>query len=244
VSGDYTFTTTSFPVISNVKAKDITIETAVITWDTNTKTDSKVEFKKDKEDKGTSVGQIEATNQHEYKLTNLYPGSKYTYKVTSTDSFGNQSKSDEYTFTTLEDLNPPKLSNVKSETTVFPGKEARVQTIISWISDKDTNAVLAYRQGVEKDPTIEEQLKNKDVKSIPNWKVVRKETLSKSHIFVLTDFQPGKVYQFKVVSYDKRDNFSISDTYSLLTPTKQQSVFDLIIKNFESTFGWMKGIGK
>jgi hypothetical protein len=242
-SDDYSFTTVSLPIISNVNIENITQETATIRWNTNVKTDSRVEFKKEGETKGTTNGNLEATTDHTFTLTNLYPGSLYSFKVSSKDTFNNESSSDEQSFTTQEDLAPPTITNVKSDTTVFPGKDAQIQTIISWTTDKDSNSVLAYRPGVEKDPLLDEQLKNKELTTIKNWKVVKKDDLTKSHLFVLTDLNPASVYQFKVLSRDKHDNVSISANFSLLTPTKQQSVLDLIIKNFEETFGWMKGIG-
>ncbi|MFZ2975329.1 MAG: fibronectin type III domain-containing protein [Candidatus Moraniibacteriota bacterium] len=242
-SDDYSFTTTSLPVISNVTIKDIQIESATINWQTNVKTDSRVEFKKDGETKGTTNGELEAVTDHSFTLTNLFPGTRYTFKVSSKDAFNNESSSEEQSFTTEEDLNAPTITNVKSDTTVFPGKEAQIQTIISWNTDKDSNSILAYREGVEKDPNLIDQLKNPDITKIDNWKLIKKQDLTKNHLFVLTDLKPASVYQFRTASFDKHGNVSISENYSLLTPTKQQSVLDLIISNFESTFGWVKKIG-
>ncbi|MDO9231085.1 MAG: fibronectin type III domain-containing protein, partial [bacterium] len=221
----------------------IQIESATINWQTNVKTDSRVEFKKDGETKGTTSGELEAVTDHSFTLTNLFPGTRYSFKVSSKDTFNNESSSEELAFTTAEDLNPPIITNVKSDTTVFPGKEAQIQTIISWNTDKDSNSILAYRQGVEKDYSLVDQLKNPDTTKVENWKLIKKSDLTKSHLFVLTDLKPASVYQFRTASFDKHNNVSVSENYSLLTPTKQQSVLDLIISNFESTFGWVKRIG-
>ncbi|MFA6159525.1 MAG: fibronectin type III domain-containing protein, partial [Parcubacteria group bacterium] len=243
VSEDYSFTTISLPVISNVTIKDIQIESATINWQTNVKTDSRVEFKKDGETKGTTSGELEAVTDHTFTLTNLFPGTRYSFKVSSKDAFNNESSSEELSFTTEEDLKAPQITNVKSDTTVFPGKEAQIQTIISWNTDKDSNSILAYREGVEKDPNLVDQLKNPDTTKVDNWKLIKKSDLTKNHLFVLTDLKPASVYQFRTASFDKHNNVSVSENYSLLTPTKQQSVLDLIIQNFESTFGWVKRIG-
>ena len=243
VSNDYSFTTVSLPIITNVQIKDITSESALISWNTNVKTDSRVEFKKDNQDQGTTNGKLEAVTDHSYQITNLFPGTKYTFKVSSKDSFNNESSSEEQSFTTEEDLNPPTIQNVKSDTTVFPGKEAQIQTIISWNTDKDTNSILAYRQGVEKDYSLIDKLKDPNTTKVDNWQLVKKSDLTKNHLFVLTDLKPASVYQFRTASFDKHGNVSVSENYSLLTPTKQQSVLDLIIQNFESTFGWVKKIG-
>ncbi|MFA6159873.1 MAG: fibronectin type III domain-containing protein, partial [Parcubacteria group bacterium] len=109
-SDDYSFTTTSLPVISNVTIKDIQIESATINWQTNVKTDSRVEFKKDNQDQGTTTGKLEAVTDHSFTLTNLFPGTRYSFKVSSKDAFNNESSSEELSFTTEEDLKAPQIT--------------------------------------------------------------------------------------------------------------------------------------
>jgi hypothetical protein len=58
---------------------------------------------------------------------------------------------------------------------------------------------------------------------------------------VTTSLSPGKVYKFKVESIDASDNTSLSKDYLIMTPKTQQSVLDLIIDNFASSFSFVTG---
>ena len=60
------------------------------------------------------------------------------------------------------------------------------------------------------------------------------------HIQVAVAFQQATVYKFWLVCKDKTGNDRKSEDFTLLTPTKEQSIIDIIIANFQSTFGWMK----
>jgi hypothetical protein len=42
------------------------------------------------------------------------------------------------------------------------------------------------------------------------------------------------------VCNDEADNIGESEDFTMLTPTQEESIIDIIIKNFESTFGWLK----
>jgi hypothetical protein len=134
---------------------------------------------------------------------------------------------------------------------MYPGEDLKIQTVISWITSKDSYSAIAFRKGAgQSDQGINDKLQeiareeNEDIsKSTHNeWTIIKKPVLTKNHLFILTDFDPSSVYQFKVISIDKRDNTSISKDYSFLTPSKQESIFDLIISNFEETFGWIKNV--
>jgi hypothetical protein len=134
VSNDYSFTTTSLPIISNIQIKDITTENTTINWQTNVKTDSRVEFKKEGETKGTTSGNLEAVTDHTFTLTNLFPGTRYTFQVFSKDTFNNESNSEEQAFTTNEDLNPP----IKSPTSNLIPPSSLVKKLKSKLSSLGT----------------------------------------------------------------------------------------------------------
>ena len=244
-SDDYSFTTSELPEISNVTTTETTTETVTITWNTNTKTDSKVNYKVQGETEGASQGKLEAVNEHEVVIEDLIPGTTYEYTVSSKDQFANSSNSESQYFTTQDDSNPPKIRSVKQEATVFPNKESKIQTIVSWNTDKAANSVIAYKEGkINGDEGIEEKMLDNNTTEFNGWKIVRKEDNSLNHMFVFTDFNPSSVYYFKVANIDKRGNVATSDNYSVMTPAKKKSIFDLIISNFEDTFGWVKQVGR
>jgi hypothetical protein len=173
---------------------------------------------------------------HEVTLEDLMPGAVYEVKVFSKDQFGNKSESDSFTFVTEEDNNSPTIKSVKSETTIFPSKESKIQTIVSWLTDKRSNSIIAYKEGTtDKNVDLSEALRNEYVLEHEGWKIERKSELAFNHMFVITDFKPSTIYSFRVANIDKRGNLSVSENYSLLTLAKDKSIFDLIVKNFEDT---------
>jgi hypothetical protein len=64
------------------------------------------------------------------------------------------------------------------------------------------------------------------------------------HVRVLTEFRPSTVYKFWVMCEDRSDNETRSEDFVLFTPEKEKSIIDIILENFEGTFGWVKNIGK
>jgi hypothetical protein len=64
------------------------------------------------------------------------------------------------------------------------------------------------------------------------------------HTQVIVGFASATVYKFWVVCSDPSGNESESEDFVLITPVKEKSIIDLILENFEGTFGWVKNIGK
>jgi len=250
-SNDYTFTTSALPEISNLEVSDLTTEEVTISWNTNTNTDSLVEYSFQGEEEGTSQGVLEATTDHSITIEKLIPGTNYQATVFSKDQFGNQAQSEIFTFQLQEDNNPPQIQNISSDTTMYPGEEIKIQTVISWVTNKDSHSALAFKKGAgQSDPGLENKLQEivnqeteENFKTDYNeWTIIKKPVLTKSHLFILTDFDPNSVYQYRVISIDKRGNSSVSKDFSFLTPNKRESIFDLIIANFEETFGWVRNL--
>jgi hypothetical protein len=61
---------------------------------------------------------------------------------------------------------------------------------------------------------------------------------------VLNRLRPATVYRFRVASADPAGNKALSRDYTLLTPQKKETVLEIIIKNFEETFGFLKTLGR
>jgi hypothetical protein len=60
---------------------------------------------------------------------------------------------------------------------------------------------------------------------------------------VVVDFAPATVYQFYVTCADEAGNSIRSENFVLFTPIQERNIIDLIIENFEATFGWVRNIG-
>jgi hypothetical protein len=102
-SGDLTFVTFSPPVISNVAAKSITIDSATITWTTDQLADSLVEYGTTTS-YGSSLKDSILTTSHSIILSNLIPATTYHFKVTSTNGYGLSASSGDLTFKTSSPL--------------------------------------------------------------------------------------------------------------------------------------------
>jgi hypothetical protein len=76
--------------------------------------------------------------------------------------------------------------------------------------------------------------------------VIEKETIdyTAQHVRVIIDFAPATVYQFWLNCTDPAGNTAQSENFVLFTPIQEKNIIDLILENFESTFGWVKNIGR
>ena len=63
------------------------------------------------------------------------------------------------------------------------------------------------------------------------------------HVRVVTEFLPSTVYKFWVSCEDRSGNDVRTEDFVLFTPEKEKSIIDIILENFEGTFGWVKNIG-
>jgi hypothetical protein len=58
------------------------------------------------------------------------------------------------------------------------------------------------------------------------------------------EFLPSTVYKFWLECKDQTENKARSEDFVLFTPDKEKSIIDIIMENFQGTFGWVKNIGK
>jgi hypothetical protein len=64
------------------------------------------------------------------------------------------------------------------------------------------------------------------------------------HTQVIVGFAPATVYKFWMKCHDEAGNESQSDDFVLITPIKEKNIIDIILENFQGTFGWVNNIGK
>lgn len=224
---DATFQTTSdLPVISGLAVAEMKNAAATLTWTTNVPTNTEIRFKDTATGVELTQGDTAYLRDHKFTLENLKAGAAYSVVVNAQDEFENQVTSRPLVVTTSKDDAPPTISKVSSESTLYPGKESRVQTIISWTTDEPSTSRIYYQEGIAKDAQLIEM-------PIDSALVV-------SHTVVITKFRPMTVYKFHVESADASGNASKSNDFLILTPQQKASVLDIIIGNFEQVFGWTK----
>jgi hypothetical protein len=184
----------------------------------------------------TVTGEIRSEGSPEFlttqtvRLTDLTLGATYIATVKAENEQGEASESDPIAFTTTRDVEPPIISRVNNESTLYPGAETRIQTILSWGTDEPSYCRLYYSQGLVATESATEIAANPDP--------------AIDHVKVLTEFLPSTVYKFWVVCLDRSNNEAKSEDFVLYTPEKEKSIIDIILENFEGAFGWVKNIGK
>ncbi len=234
-SEDDTFKTKSIlPSVRNVKVSRIQEKSAVISWDTGGVLARGIVEYTNTRTKVTKVAgsSVFAANQS-VQLADLEFGTRYSAVVRTTNQDGDNAESQPFQFITIRDVIPPAISKVKNESTLFPGEDVKIQTIIVWETDEPATCQVFYSQGLSTGTG------GTGAESTP------KETNPlTSHTQVIVGFTPATVYQFWTVCNDEGQNESRSEDFVLITPIKEKSIIDIILQNFQGTFGWVNNIGK
>lgn len=118
------------PKISGVKVVKVGLDTAIITWKTNEKSTSLVEYGPTKK-LGIAASNTKLKTTHEIKLSSkiLLPGTQFYYMVKSKDAAGNEAKSKMTSFKTKGYLIQIKVLDLDGEplvgakVTLLPGLE-------------------------------------------------------------------------------------------------------------------------
>ena len=230
-SRDFTLTTKSvLPTITTFRVIKAQEYSATLGWTTSVPSSGVVEFTNTKTKESRSAGTPNLATSHTVKLSDLKLGTKYQAILKVENALGDQVVSNPIQFTTVKDQAPPLISKVANESTLYPSAEAKVQTIVSWSTDEASYCQFYFREGIAPgvDPTSLGE--NKEPKS--------------AHVQVVVEFLPSTVYQYWVECKDLAGNKVKSENFVLFTPNKEKSIIDIILENFEGTFGWVKNVGK
>jgi chitodextrinase/uncharacterized spore protein YtfJ len=230
-SRNFTFQTkATAPSIRNLRVVKVEENAATLAWDTNVPAKALVEYQDQTTGAQNSVGRPTLSTTHQMRLADLTLGTRYVAFVTAENSGGDRIRSQPIQFITVRDIAPPIITNVTNESTLFPGSESRIQTIVEWDTDEPASCLMTYQEGVAggTDPfTIEKEQIQYNTK----------------HVEVVVDFAPATVYQFFLNCTDEAGNQVQSENFVLFTPIQEKNIIDLILENFESTFGWVQNIG-
>lgn len=231
---DDTFTTKSIlPEISGIKISRIQETSATISWSTgNVLAQGLIDYTDLHTKRTKTIGDPVYVTKHTVQLTGLTFGTKYKVLVRATNQGGDEVDSKELNFVTVRDVIPPVISKVDNESTLFPSDDVKIQTIITWLTDEPAYCQLFYTQGLVHDASNEGSSEPMETNPLT------------SHTQVIVGFTPGSVYKFWMQCHDEAKNPSQSDDYVLITPIKEKNIIDLILSNFQGTFGWVNNIGK
>lgn len=229
-SRNFTFKTkASLPDIRNLRIVKVEENAATLAWETTVPAKALIEYQDLTTGEQNSIGRPTLATTHQMRLSDLTLGTRYVAFVVAENSGGDRVRSQPVQFITVRDIAAPIISNVTNESTIFPGGESRIQTIVEWNTDEAASCTMTYREGVAGgvDPIVLE-------KEVTEYKT--------SHVEVIVDFAPATVYQFWLDCIDEAGNAVKSENFVLFTPIQEKNIIDLILENFESTFGWVKNI--
>ena len=218
------------PEIRNLRVVKVEENAATLAWDTNVPAKALVEYQDQTTGAQSSVGRPTLATTHQMRLADLTLGTRYVAFVTAENSGGDRIQSQPIQFITVRDVQPPIIANVTNDSTLFPGSESRIQTIVEWVTDEPAACEMTYQEGAA---GASEEF------------IVEKELIefNTTHVEVITDFAPATVYTFWLSCNDEAGNNVVSEKFVLFTPIQEKNIIDIIIENFESTFGWVNNIG-
>jgi hypothetical protein len=230
-STDQVFVTKSvLPEIYNISIAKVEEDSATITFTTNIPCSSFIEYTNLDNNDTRVEGSSAFTTIHNVRLTGLKYDTYYSAVITVENEFGEKTKSAPITFLTIKDEVSPVVSKVKTESTLYPGSDNKVQTIVSWETDEQAICQFFFHLGLTAPEKVDELPIEKDY--------------TQKHTQVTTNLLPSTVYKFWVECYDDVENKARSSDFIILTPSREENIIDIILKNFEGTFGWVKKMGK
>ncbi|MBI5071519.1 hypothetical protein HZB93_01305 [Candidatus Falkowbacteria bacterium] len=204
------------PTISNIRAVNITENSADILWDTNEPATSKVEYGLTTSYELGAVTLTDLVTSHSVPMLGLLPNTIYHFRVSSADSSGNEAASIDNTFTTAIAVPPPVISNIQViDITLDSGT-------VTWQTDRAATSRVRYG--------LTTSYELGDISSV---------ALVTAHSIPLTSLLPNTVYHFEVSSADASgrtatstdQNFTtlpditpptnVSDFLATVTPEKQ-----------------------
>ncbi|MCK5096339.1 MAG: hypothetical protein KAR24_03230, partial [Candidatus Pacebacteria bacterium] len=229
-SPDATFMTTSLlSELSDLQFESIDTNSVILKWKTTLPTQSTIEVTDTATGKVLAYEDKSLLKEHVMQLDKLSLSTSYVLQVVSEDESGNINASSVMPFTTQASLVPAVISQVRTTTALIPGNIPRIQTIVSWKTDKPATSRVLFEEGVSASSEL-----SSGTQLDPS--------LTEDHIVITTAFKPGRVYRFRIESIDGLGNVSYSKDYTILTPRPEENILDLILDNFEQSFGFLKKV--
>lgn len=230
------FTTLPRPKVTNVKVQQIvgTAQPAIlITWTSNTPISSIATYYPTNNPSSVQDEvSVELTSGvHQMILRGLYPETAYSLIVSGRDKAGNEARSDKQTFTTATDTRPPRITNLKIESSVAKASaganDKLAQLIVSWTTDEPASSQVEYGEGAGV--------------SYPS-KTQEDATFKVNHLVIISNLPPSRVYHIRALSNDSAENTGKSQDTVTITPKEGDDALDLVSRNLMESFGFLRGI--
>jgi hypothetical protein len=230
---DVTFTTKTAQIAASITSTKK--DSFTVAWTTGEPASSIVEYK----DVATGIIQkntdVTMRTIHSVNIGSLPPGTKYTVSISGVNALGNTlSAESPLTVTTSRDVTAPVITGFNVNGTLVPGRTDRIQTVVSWKTDEPSDSVVYYEEGAGT-PGQTTELANKVA-------LTSASSFGLAHSIVLGSLKPGTIYRIKITSTDDSGNTSSFGPRTIITPQQSQSITDIIFKNFEDSFKFLRQI--
>ncbi|MEK7568831.1 MAG: Ig-like domain-containing protein, partial [Patescibacteria group bacterium] len=230
-SADITFTTKASKITGSIieRKKD----SFTVVWTTDEPTSSIVEYKNVKSGITERKTDDAKRTSHSMRVENLPSGTTYAVDISGLNEGGNVVEAGaSLTVTTSRDVTPPVISGFKVDNALVPGRTDRIQTIVSWKTDEPANSTTYYEEGAGTAG---------DTRELANKNEVL-DSYVMAHSVILPNLKPGTIYRLKVTSSDDSGNEGSFGPRTVITPRQTESITDIIFKNFEDSFKFLRDI--
>jgi hypothetical protein len=205
------FNTPNAPSITDVRISDVTLNSALVQWNTTSPSNSVINY-----GPSQSYGQLNQdlatyTTNHIVRLSGLSSGTTYYLQITGQDQDGNKIGSDQYLFKTvvLPLITNFTVSNITSSS-----------VNLAWQSTSDIDELVQYVVTGSIDKTV-----------VGKEGSAGTEILSSTHNYQITDLYSSSTYQVSVMGKDVFGNQAISGTLIFST---QKDTTPPVIENVKT----------
>lgn len=223
-SRDVTFSTLAGRIALEVpKIGNTEIE---VRWVSPRETTSFVEYRNLRTGEVSRTGSPVRTRSHIITLTNLAPDTPYDIRGFGYDVDNILIESSPVNVRTRLDNIPPRVSAIRIDNALLPGRVDRALTVVSWRTDELANSLVYFEEGVGVGDVLVNQIGQ-------GGNFVLDHT-------VIIPTKAGTVYRLQIVSMDQAGNLTRVPARTILTPRAEESIFDVIIENFQRTFEFLR----
>ena len=227
-SQEYSFRAVLKPKISNLQITEVTPYSVTINWETNIDTETIINWGQTTA-YGEKKGVGGTTKSHEIKIDNLVDNTEYHFQILARDEVGEEVAGDDNVIRTPLDTEGPKIEDVKIDILPLGEGDEFSQVIISWKTNKPSTTLVQYDIGL--------------VGGDYSKSSIEDTSLSTAHTVIIKELEVASTYHYRIVAKDKRNNQTISNDYTFVTPEKNKSIWQLIVRSLEETFSWVKNVG-
>jgi len=206
-----------------MSVKDVTPYSVTISWETNVDTETILNWGVTSA-YGEKRGITGVSKAHQIKVDSLLDNQEYHYQIVAKDETGNEVVDADKIIRTPLDTEGPKITNAKVDILPMGESDTTSSIIVSWQTNKPASTQVKYGEGILGNDYSNES--NEDT------------SLNNSHTVIIKGLKPASSYHYKMVSKDRRNNITESQDYTFVTPTKEKSILQLILKSLEETFAW------